>query len=268
MIQGIVRLLKLYRSVVRFSVSRAMEFRFDFFFRFFMDCVYYVISIGFFEILFMHTENLGGWRSDQVLLFLSGALLLDSLYMTVIARNIWEFPTLINKGELDFYLTRPTPSLLTVMLRYFECTSLLNVFVGIGFMLYALSNYAEPFTLIELLGFLFLLMNGFFSNGLHSVICCTAGFLDSFKIRFPYAAAFAQSGNRKTRSYFQRGCSHLLSNHFTPFRNQLISCPLVFRRAEYSRVLLRNFIKLRFRIAGIIGVESWAKDIFLRIILN
>lgn len=155
------RFLRLYLAVVRFSVSRSMEFRFDFFFRFFMDCIYYAVSIGFFQIIFLHIGALGGWREDQVLVFLAGALLLDGLYMTIIAPNIWEFPAIVNRGELDSYLTRPAPALLTMLLRSFACSSALNVLVGIGLLVYAVWSYQGPFGAGQLLGFLFLLANGF-----------------------------------------------------------------------------------------------------------
>jgi len=155
------RFARLYGAVVRFSVSRSMEFRFDFFFRFFMDCAYYAVSIGFFQILFLHTGSLGGWREDQVLGFLAGALLLDGLYMTIVAPNVWECPSIINRGELDSYLTRPTPTLPSLLLRSFACSSALNVLVGAGLLVYAVLTYKGEFGAAQILGFLFLLANGF-----------------------------------------------------------------------------------------------------------
>lgn len=161
LVRSVRRFVRLYAAVVRFSVARSLEFRFDFFFRFFMDCLYYLVSIGFFKLLFMHTPALGGWRYDQVLVFLAGGMLLDGFYMAMIAPNIWDFPRVVNKGELDSFLTRPAHPLLTLLLRTFECSSLLNVFVGAGVLTYALASYTEPFGAVELLGFLFLLANGF-----------------------------------------------------------------------------------------------------------
>jgi len=42
------RNLKTYFALLRFSLSRTMEFRFDFFFRFIMDCIFYALSLAFF----------------------------------------------------------------------------------------------------------------------------------------------------------------------------------------------------------------------------
>ena len=133
----------------------------DFFFRFFMDVIYYGVTIGFFKLLFLHTNSLGGWSEPQVILFVAGGLLLDGIFMTAIARNIWEFPAIVNKGELDFYLTRPFPSLLMLLLRTFEWSSSLNVVVGAGILGFAIFNYPEPLAIGNLLSYAFMLVNGF-----------------------------------------------------------------------------------------------------------
>jgi len=148
---GILRYLRMYFALVRFSVSRALEFRFDFFFRFFMDLVYYGVTIGFFKVLYLHTPSLGGWREDQVLVFLAIALIIDGLYMTIFARNIWQIPALINKGELDYHIVRPTFSLFFPLFKSFELASLMNVFVGFIFFLYAINNYQGDLTFAGLL---------------------------------------------------------------------------------------------------------------------
>lgn len=151
MLSEIARYARMYAALVRFSLSKSMEFRFDFFFRFFMDIVYYTVSIGFFKILFLHTPSLGGWREDQVMLFLAIALIVDGVYMTVIARNIWEIPALINKGELDYLLVRPAATLFLPLLKNFEVASVLNTLVGVGFFIYATVNFQGPLSVASLL---------------------------------------------------------------------------------------------------------------------
>jgi ABC-2 type transport system permease protein len=141
----------MYGALVRFSVSKALEFRFDFFFRFIMDCVYYAVTIGFFKILYLHAPTLGGWREDQTLIFLAIALVIDGVYMTMIARNIWELPNLINKGELDYHIVRPTFSLFFPLFKNFELASLMNVVVGLVFFTYAAFNFQEELTVFNML---------------------------------------------------------------------------------------------------------------------
>ena len=71
------RYFRLYGHFVRFSMSKALEFRFDFFFRVFMDLVYYGIQIAFYNVVFLQTPLLGGWNRDQALVFMGAYLVVD-----------------------------------------------------------------------------------------------------------------------------------------------------------------------------------------------
>ena len=110
--------------------------------------------------MFLHTNTLGDWKHYEVIFFVAGGLLLDAIFMTFIARNIWEFPRLINKGELDFQIIRPVSTLFFVMTRHFELSSFLNIVVASSVLFYAASIFPEPLSFLQILGFIFLLFNG------------------------------------------------------------------------------------------------------------
>lgn len=149
-----------FLALARFSLSKSMEFRTDFYFRFIMDCFFYALAIAFFEVIFLHTDSLAGWNRQQVLLFVSGGLLIDAVYMTAIAKNIWELPRLINKGELDYQIIRPVSTLFFVMTRHFEFASALNILVALGIMFYAIDLSPIAPTFMQLFGFFIMLLNG------------------------------------------------------------------------------------------------------------
>ncbi len=139
-----IRYLRLYLYFLRFSFSRAMEFRLDFFFRIIMDIFYYGINIGFYSLIFIHTDLLGGWTMDEMLIFISGFLVVDAISMTVFANNLWMLPEYINKGELDYYLIRPVSSLYFLSLRDFAANSFVNLLMAVGIMVWALIRYPAP----------------------------------------------------------------------------------------------------------------------------
>jgi ABC-2 type transport system permease protein len=126
------RYLRLYGHFVRFSLSKAMEFRFDFFFRVFMDLAYYGIQIAFYNVVFLQTAVLGGWNRDQALVFLGGYLVVDGIAMTFFSNNLWWLPTAVNHGDLDYYLVRPVSSLFFLTLRDFAANSLINLIFALG----------------------------------------------------------------------------------------------------------------------------------------
>lgn len=148
---GIARYARMYWALCRFSLSRTLEFRLDLFFRVLMDLVYYSVTIAFFKVIYSITPNLGGWREDQVLLFISIALIIDGLYMCFISRNIWEIPTLINKGELDYHLVRPAYSLFFPLFKTCEFSSLINTVAGFGYFFYTLGQYQGAVSAANLL---------------------------------------------------------------------------------------------------------------------
>ncbi len=139
-----LRYLRLYLHFLRFSVSRAMEFRLDFYFRVIMDGVFYAVNIGFFSVLYRHTSLLGGWDLDQIYIFVCSYLLVDALYMTLFANNMWWLPIFINRGDLDYYLVRPVSSLFFLSLREFAANSFLNLILAAGLTAWAVLRYPHP----------------------------------------------------------------------------------------------------------------------------
>lgn len=155
-----MRYLRLYLHFLRFSASRALEFRLDFFFRIVMDVVYYAVNLAFFTVLFGHTAELGAWSLDQVYVFVCGFLWVDAVFMTVFANNMWWLPIFINRGDLDYHLVRPVSSLFILSLRDFAANSFVNVILATSLLAWSLLRYPEALHPAFLLLFLAMLLLG------------------------------------------------------------------------------------------------------------
>lgn len=156
------RYLRLWLHFVRFSFSKALQFRLDFCFRFAMDLCYYAMHLAFFHILYRHTLLLGGWTLDEALVFIAGYFVVDALHMTLYASNMWMFPLLVNKGDLDGYLVRPVSSLFFVSFREFAANSFLNLLCALGILGWALARFPGGFTAPGLALYAVLLLLGVF----------------------------------------------------------------------------------------------------------
>lgn len=154
------RYLRLYAHFLRFSFSKAMEFRVDFFFRILMDIIYYAVNILFFKVLYLHTPMLAGWDEQQIMIFVSSYILVDAISMTVFSSNMWWLPFHINKGELDFHLIRPVSPLFFLSLKEFSANSFMNLIIAVGILVYSLVNYTHPYTMGEVLLLIALIING------------------------------------------------------------------------------------------------------------
>ena len=154
------RYVVLYLHFLRFSFSKAMEFRLDFTFRIIMDILYYAVNIMFFKVIFLHTPMLAGWSEEQMMIFVSCYILVDAISMTVFSSNMWWLPHHINKGELDFHLIRPVSPLFFLSLKEFSANSFMNLIIAAGIFIYMLSSYSQVFSAWDVLLLVALILNG------------------------------------------------------------------------------------------------------------
>jgi len=158
------RYFRLYLYFLRFSFSRAMEFRVDFFFRIGMDLFWNATYLTFFAVIFLHTGLLGGWNKDQVYVFAGALFVTDALHMTIFSNNMWWFPIYVNRGDLDYYLVRPVSSLFMLSLRDFAANSFINLLVAFGILTWALARYPGGLGAGAVALFLALILLGAFIN--------------------------------------------------------------------------------------------------------
>jgi ABC-2 type transport system permease protein len=152
-----LRYLRLYAHFLRFSFSRAMQFRVDFFFRVFMDALWYGHYLVFFRVLYDHVDALGGWTRDEMRLFAGTLFVMDALQMTLFSNNLWHFPGTVNRGDLDYHLVRPVSTLYFVSLRDFAANSFLNLVIAVGILVWSFSAHADPIPIGRVLLFAALL---------------------------------------------------------------------------------------------------------------
>jgi ABC-2 type transport system permease protein len=138
-----LRYPRLYLHFLRFSFSRALEFRLDFYFRVVMDVVFYSANLVFFAVVYSHTSLVGGWTVDQIYIFVCAIFVIDAVHMTVFSNNIWWMPVYINRGDLDYYLVRPVSPLFFLSLREFAANSFLNLVIAVGLQVWALARYPD-----------------------------------------------------------------------------------------------------------------------------
>ncbi len=171
-----MRYLRLYVYFLRFSFSKAMEFRLDFFFRVVMDMVFYMVQFAFFHIIYLHTPLLAGWDLDQMRVFIVSYIFIDALHMTVFSTNCWWFPIYINRGDLDYYLTKPVSTLFFLSLKDFAANSFLNLLIAIGLLYWALAGRPESLSALKIGVYLLLLLNGTFLYYLTHLLFLLPGF--------------------------------------------------------------------------------------------
>lgn len=128
--------LRTYQGFVSTSTTMAMSFRASFILLIIMDLSFYFTSIASVEIIYNHVAFIGSWNKEQLLFFITFMLAIDHLHMTFLSESFWELSMHLRTGELDFALLRPLHSIFSVFFRYFRPSSMLNIFVIWGGLIY------------------------------------------------------------------------------------------------------------------------------------
>ena len=127
-----------------------------------MDLTYHIVNIFIFKILFNHTELIGGWSEDQLIVFISSYILIDGIAMSFFATGCWWLPQRINNGDLDYYLVRPVSSLFFLSFKDFAANSFLNLLIAIGIFSWSVSNLTFTYPLWLLVVYILFIINGAF----------------------------------------------------------------------------------------------------------
>lgn len=133
---GIKHYAQVYRGFVSTSFTEATSFRLNFLLLIIMDLFFYVSVLATVSFIFDHVETIGPWNRTQLMFFMSFMLVIDHLHMTFVSESFWMLSTHLKTGELDFTLLKPVNSIFTIFFRHVRPSSLCNIFVTWGLLIY------------------------------------------------------------------------------------------------------------------------------------
>lgn len=133
-----IRYFSIFRAFLKTSFVADLEFRANISVKVLTDVLWYIAQLSTFEVLFVHTNSLGGWQVEHMRVFMSMLFVVDALYMFFFAENLDQLSVKIVKGELDVLLTKPIDaqfmaSFYRINTAYF--INLLIVFTALGWAL-------------------------------------------------------------------------------------------------------------------------------------
>jgi ABC-2 type transport system permease protein len=111
-------------------------------------------------VVYAHTETLEGWSAAELLAVLGVHLLIGGFLKTFVVPNMWRLIQDVEEGTLDYTLTRPADSQLLVSVREVSIWSVIDVPLGVGVIIWAMSEMTADVTPIGVAGFLVALMCG------------------------------------------------------------------------------------------------------------
>ena len=135
-----VRYLRLYRAFAVNCVSRAMEFRAQFFAGIVGYLIWTSVSLLFIDIVFGQVGAVRGWSRDEMWVLYGTFVILESFCYGALGPNMWRFSGGVRDGTLDLALTKPVSTQFFVSARYLDLNGCLNSLGGFALVFVGLSR--------------------------------------------------------------------------------------------------------------------------------
>ncbi|MGQ9804573.1 MAG: ABC transporter permease [Chlorobiales bacterium] len=171
------RYLRLWLSFFRHSLTQEMQYRLNFVLVFVMDIVWYAVNIGFFEVIYMNTDNIAGYTRYEVFFFMTTIFVIDALDMMLFSSSLWVMNDLIRKGDFDLLLTKPISPMFYASTRDVSIGSMLDSFFALGLLCYAWVNLAPNASAIDVIAYLILLVCGLLTMYSLQMFFASLGFI-------------------------------------------------------------------------------------------
>jgi len=152
--------LRLFREFLRVSIMTELAYRVNFVVQLFQSFLELATALGGLAVIFSFTNNLGGWRPDEVLALLGIYFLLGGVIGLVIQPGMAQLIDSVRDGTLDFTLTKPEDAQLLVSASRVEIWKFIDIALGIGVLAIALIRLGEQVTLVQALEFAGMLLSG------------------------------------------------------------------------------------------------------------
>ena len=160
MVDNIKYYFKILNSIFVSSFKREMYFKSNFIIRIATDLVWYGLNLAFFQVIYMNSNGLGGWNINEVNFFMGNVFLIDSINMAFLYPNVQNIPYIIRMGDLDNVLLKPINSRFYISVRRINVSSLLNMFFGIGLIIFFGQKMNMSYNIGKLAVYLLLVVNG------------------------------------------------------------------------------------------------------------
>lgn len=137
-----MRYLRLLTLFLKSNLLVDLEYRANFIAQSVLGVFTAAITFISVSVIYLHTEQLGGWTYDQALVIVGIFTLIDGLIQVILQPNINKVIQMVREGTMDFVLTKPVNSQFIATMRYAQFAGLASVVAGIGILLFAFRQLA------------------------------------------------------------------------------------------------------------------------------
>ena len=130
--------LRLLYVFFRIGILSELAYRVNFFVQLFQSFLGLGTALAGLAVIFSHTQDLGGWRQDELVALVGVYLLVGGAINLVIQPSMERLIESVREGTLDFTLTKPEDAQLLVSVQAVQIWKLTDVVLGAGVLIVAL----------------------------------------------------------------------------------------------------------------------------------
>ncbi|MGB8955060.1 MAG: ABC-2 family transporter protein [Tumebacillaceae bacterium] len=153
-----MKYIRVFREFVRAAIVEEMEYRSNFFANVLNTLSGLLIALLTVQVFFQQTDEIGGWRFEQVLVLLGVFNALEGVVEMVLRPNIGRIVQHIRKGTLDLILTKPVDSQFYISFRHILFWPITDVLLGLGLVWYGGHLMGLSLSLSNLMWFLLMFL--------------------------------------------------------------------------------------------------------------
>ncbi len=135
-----MRYLQIVGVYFRLGVLSELEYRVNFFIQMLQSLLSLLVSLGGIAVIFEHTSLVNGWAQGELLAVVGVYFIIGGLIYTVIQPSLNRFMQDVREGTLDFTLLKPADAQLLVSVRQFQVWKFIDVLIGAGLLVAALTQ--------------------------------------------------------------------------------------------------------------------------------
>ncbi|OGD09022.1 hypothetical protein A2395_01660 [Candidatus Amesbacteria bacterium RIFOXYB1_FULL_47_9] len=154
------RYFRLLYFLAKNNLAREFEFRSYLVIRWLTDLIWVALQLILIVVFFSFSPQILGWNRYEIFMFTGLFRVIKGVFDTFARRNIHYLPENINRGDLDYALTRPVNSLFLMSFRYHALGETSSVVSGFIIFIWAFSQLGSGIGLIQIVSLLVLIITG------------------------------------------------------------------------------------------------------------
>lgn len=148
---GAARLAGLHLKI---GALNELQYRANFWIQLVNSAVGLGVALVAIAVVYGQTDSLEGWAQPELLAVMGVHLMIGGFLRTFVTPNMWNLLSDVQEGTLDYTLTRPADSQLLVSVRQVSIWNVIDIFLGIGVVWYAVSQMTADIGIGHVLAFM------------------------------------------------------------------------------------------------------------------